>query len=144
MTVSLRTTLRTMQSALMATGRFNAVSIGEPLGPPQSIHASLFLGEYSHPLTTLTTTIERRTVVIRLYVNALAEPQEEIEFRLDEAIAQLQSDLLGDFDLGATVRTIDVTGMVARPGYQTVGNTLYRICDVLVPLLVDDSATFVA
>lgn len=144
MAVSMKSTMLKLQSYLDASGYFRTSSIGEPKDPPEGLHGAVMLRAYSHPATTLSGTIERRDITLRIYYDALAEPQGNIEFELDEIVAAIEEDLLGDFDLGATVRNIDVTAMTVNFGYQTIANRIYRIADIVVPLIVDDSATFAA
>jgi len=102
------------------------------------------LAAYSIPATTLNRTIERREVSIRVYINAMREPVEEIEFDLDTIVGDIMEDLCGDFSLGGTVRNIDATAVVTRFGYQTISGMMYRLADITLPLIVDDSAAFVA
>ena len=145
MVVSLKPTLQILQGYLSASGWFpGGASIGEPLAAPGDMASAVFLARSEHPSTTLSGTIERRWVTIRIYRNALAEPRENIEFDLDTVVSQVQSDLLGDFDLGSTVRAIDVTSMSVEYGYQTFDTTIYRIADLQLPMIIDDSASFTA
>ena len=145
MVVTMRTTLDVIAGYLAASGWCTGGAvIGEPRAAPSGLSGAVFMSRAEHPSTTLTGTIERRYVTIRLYIDAMQEPLENTEYDLDEATSQVVSDLLGDFDLGSSVRTIDVTLMTVEYGFQTVGTTLFRIADVIVPMIVDDSATFVA
>ena len=62
------------------------------------------------------------------------------------AVSQISSNLIGEFDLGATMRSIDVGGqygqaMTASFGYVTIGQTVFRTADLMVPLIVDGSAS---
>ena len=59
------------------------------------------------------------------------------------------SDLSGEFDLGETIRNVDIGGMGGTPlsvdfGHLDVGGTIFRIADITVPMLVDDSAKALA
>jgi hypothetical protein len=63
--------------------------------------------------------------------------------------SDIQSDLIGDYDLGETIRNIDIAGiygagMGATWGYVDLGGKMYRIVDISLPLIVDDSATMAA
>lgn len=147
MAKTMKATIQRMESFLSALGYLDTVSVGEPKEAPQGVHGSIFLAPYTHIGTTLNGTIERRAVTIRIYLNALAEPREDIEFNMDAIISELQEDLLGDFDLGGDIRNIDVTFMTVEFGYQDIGAqggaVKYRIGDLLIPMIVDDSAVFV-
>ncbi len=141
MVVKLKNTLLAIQKHLRGTQRLPSVSIGEPLEPPGDMHAAVFPFAYSNPATTLNGSIERRSVMVRIYVNALREPREQIEFDLDEAASELHSDILGDFDLGGDIRNIEPTLITTTFGYIDVGPTKFRIVDILIPMTVDDNAT---
>ncbi len=141
MVVKLKNTMLTIQKHLRGTQRLPSVGIGEPKDPPEDFHAAIFLTAYSNPLTVLDASVEIRAVTVRLYINALREPAEEIEFDLDEAASELHSDILGDFELGGDVRNIEPTLVTTTFGYQTVGGVMFRIADILIPMTVDDNAT---
>ena len=141
MVVKMKDTLLTIQEHLRGTQRLPSVGIGEPMDPPEDMHAAVFLGPYSNPATTLNGSIELRSVIVRIYLNALEEPREEIEFKMDEAASELHSDLLGDFELGGDVRNIEPTLMTVTFGYQSIGGVMFRIVDILIPMTVDDNAT---
>lgn len=147
MSFNIRGTLEQVQGYLQASGYFAHTQVGELKTPPgPGLAASVFMERVAVTQLTLTGTIESHVVTIRLYRSSLAEPQEEIELDLAEAVSKVASDLLGDFDLGATVRNIDAggqhgQGLHADWGYADVGGTTYRTTDISLPLIVDDSAT---
>ena len=143
MVVKLKSTLQALQGFLQASGRFQAVTIGEPKDPPDGVHGAIFLADYGMPMVMLNGgSVERRTVTVRIYINALREPRGDIEFLMDDIVSELLEDFCGDYDLGGTVRDIKPTEITTRFGYQTVGQVLYRIADITLPMTVDDSATF--
>ncbi len=79
----------------------------------------------------------------------LNEPEDQIEYQLAEALSEISSDLIGEYDLGATIRNIDVGGIYGQSltsewGYLDVGGVMFRVVDITVPLIVDDSATAAA
>ena len=141
MVVKMKDTLRKIEGYLKGTQRLPSVSIGEPMDPPEDLHAAIMLSAYSNPATTLNGSIELRSVIVRIYINALQEPREEIEFKLDEAVSELHSDILGDFDLGGDIRNIEPTLMTVTFGYQSIAGVMFRIADILIPMTVDDNAT---
>jgi hypothetical protein len=146
MVVKLKTTLQKLQGLLQASGRFGEVTIGEPKDPPDGVHGAIFLSDYGMPMVMLNGgTVERRTVTVRVYLNALREPRGDIEFLMDDIVSELLEDFCGDYDLGSTVRDIEPTGIRVTLGYQTIGEgprVMYRIADITLPLTIDDSATF--
>lgn len=151
MTVLLRPTLLKLKSYLQASGYFDSVTIGEPTDPPVGRHASIRLGDRRHTGTTLNGTLERRIVILRFMKKAFAGDVEgeDGEFWLDEAVSKIQEDLLGDFDLGSTIRAIFPMEMVTVVGFIDIGTSggsaiKYRSADITVPLDIDDSAAYVA
>ena len=71
---------------------------------------------------------------------------EETERVLAEALNGIMTKLLTDFDVGANIRNIDAAGengqaMTATWGYVDVSGTMFRIVDLLIPLVVDDRVT---
>ena len=147
----IKDTLVQIQTYLVKSGYFGSVLIGEPKAPPsaEGLTAAVFVNSASVAQLTMGTTIESHVLTIRIYRNKLAEPVEEIEFDLAEAVSEVSNDLLGDIDLGARVRAIDVGGIYAQPyqttwGYVTISGMSFRVADIVFGLIVDDSATLVA
>lgn len=149
MTVYLRSAIQQLASYAQGTGLFpGGVVVGEPKAPPADLSAALMLGDRYVPELTLTTTIESRDLLLRVYINAFREPPEEIEYDMDHVLADLLTAFAGDFDLSgagsAQVRAFEPSTFRVRMGYQTVAQTVYRIADVSFSLTVDDSASLVA
>lgn len=146
---AIRSTLKAVQNYLAASGWVRTAQVGEPKSPPgEGVTAAVFMSNWSVAQLTLSTTIEVHTVTLRFYRNMLQTPTEDIEFELARILSEVTSDLLGEFDLGATIRNVDAggqygQGLSARWGYVDVGGTLYRLVDLTLPLIVDDSATLV-
>ena len=148
----IKATLEQIVTYLQRSGYFSVVMVGEPKSPPstsEKLAAALFMRSAGVAQLTLNSTIESHVVNIRIYRNMLQEPVEEAEYELAEAVSEVSNDLLGDIDLGARVRAIDVGGIHAAPyrtdwGYVDVSGTMYRVADIVFGLIVDDSATLVA
>lgn len=141
-------TLVIIQSYLVASGYFADVTIGEPesVVTGTRLSAAVWYGGTRIPFVTLGKTTKVYEIMIRIYRDMLAEPQSEIEFQLAEVVQDIGSDLLGDFDLGATVRNIDAAGEFGRPmraswGYAPVSGTMFRVADMTIPVVVNDTAT---
>ena len=141
-------TLTQIHTYLAKSGYFGTVMVGEPKAPPggDGLTAAIFVNSTAVAVLTLSTTIESHVVTIRIYRNMLREPVEQIEFELAEAVSEVSNDLLGDIDLGARVRAIDVGGIYAPAyrsnwGYVEVSGTMFRVADIVFGLIVDDSAT---
>lgn len=152
MAFAVRATLRAIESYIKASGYFQLAQVGEYKMPPSigtKLAAAAWMARAGVVGTTLTTTIELHTVNLRIYRDALAEPSENGEFQVSEAVSEVLSDLLGEYDLGATIRNIDAAGQYGQSvgvewGYADISGHLYRIADITLPLIVDDSATFAA
>lgn len=147
MPFNIRATLQAIQSYLEASGYFVGSQVSEPKQPPpEGFYAAVYMSAAGVNSLTLTGTIERHLPIIRVYRQMLAEPAEDIEFGMAEVISKVASDLIGEYDLGATIRNVDVGGQTGAPmsatwGYVDVGGAMFRIVDLIVPLIVDDSAT---
>ena len=136
-----------IQNHLSQSGLFADVQIGEPMSAPDTsdrAFAAILLGPRRVVETTLATSVEERSVIIRVYIAVRREPRQDIEFELDEIASDILSRLGGDFELGGDIRQVWVTGMVASPAYQQVGTVMYRLIDITVPMIVDDSVTWSA
>lgn len=91
-------------------------------------------------------TRERHTILIRILTLGLQQPEDSMERTLARVVSELTAALFGDMDLGATVQNIDMAGTLGVPvstewGYLTINNVSYRVADITLPLIVNDSAT---
>ena len=147
---NIKSSLQAISSYIQASGYVQKSTIGEPESPPtERLAASVYMGNTAIVSLTLNTTIEVHTVIVRFYMDMLREPTEQIEFKLAEVVSGIFNDLLGEYDLGATIRNIDAAGshgtsLGAVWGYTDVGGKMFRVVDLSIPLLVDDSATLAA
>ena len=79
-------------------------------------------------------------------MDLLAEPADRVETDLAKVVSKYINLILADSNLGGTIKTIDVAGMSgeavgARWGIVTIDNKMFRVVDITIPCLVDDSAT---
>ena len=147
MVVYIRAALRALQGHLAASGHCpGGAMIGEPRAPVASQAGAVIIDRYDHPETDLTGSIETRWITVRFYRDFLNDPrEEEAEGDLDAAVADFQSALFANFDFDVSgVRAIRPTLVSANTGYTSIGQTQYRIADIHIPLIVDDSAAFSA
>ncbi len=143
MAKTLRTTIEALASHLEAYGGLDHVHIGEPARPPEGYTAVIQNIRVRSELTSLSKTIEIRTVSVRFYHQAVLDaPDPETELTLGEFVDEIIEDLLGDFDLGGTIRNIQPVGIEVDWGYQTIQNVAFRVVELKVPMTVDDSASF--
>ena len=141
-------TLQAILSYAQASGYFDSASIGEPVAPPDSLglHAAVIMRDVGVTGVYLNGgTRERHNVTLRIYRNMMDDKQ-ATELELAQVVQKVVSDLLGDYDLGATIREVDAGGMNGPPlsstwGYVELSHVMFRIVDVQLPLNVDDSAT---
>ena len=148
---SILATMQTIQGHLMSGGRFVSVELGQPsaVAPGQRITAAIWIERIQVGIVYGGVVDKIFEVTIRLYTNMTAEPQEQGELDLALTVQEIGSDLLGDFDLGASVRNIDAAGiygtsMSARWGYTSVANVMFRSVDITVPIIVNDSIALTA
>ena len=150
MPFAIKSTLQAISDYIQKSGYVQKSTIGEPKAPPsEPVSAAVFLDSVAVAALTLNGTIEVHTVTLRLYMDMLGDPTEDIEFGMAEVVSNISSDLLGEYDLGASIRNVDAAGMHGSPlratwGYVDVGGKMFRIVDMSIPLIVDDSATLVA
>lgn len=151
------TTLTNLQTDLRNTGLFTAVLIGEPFSPPESptpyaVTAALFWEAWNPTQVTLSTTIDVWTLTVRIYARPGMNPAdaEAVEKALAKSYSTVAATLAGNFTLGGTVRAIDWVGeeaghhVGAKWGHLVISGTIFKVVDLSVPLIVDDSATFAA
>jgi len=152
MAFNIQATLDAIASHIARTGYVSETRIGEPSSPPDAtdkLHAAIYMASASVVQLTLSTTIEQHVVTVRLYRRAAfgqGDDAGQVETEMALAVSQISSNLIGEFDLGATMRAIDIAGQYgqgfnAQYGYVSIGTTMFRTCDITVPLIVDGSAT---
>ncbi len=144
---TIKDTLNVIRSHIAASGYARENQIGEfKSAPSGQIAAAVWWGGmvvYEAPLQQLH---ELHNVFIRFYMNMLQEPQEDIDIRLNEAVAKIEEDLVGDFTLGGTVRNIDIAGQVGdgltvTTGFETIDGVVYRMADMVFGVQVDNDIT---
>ena len=148
----IETTLKNIKKHLDTDDQrlFAHVRIGEPKSAPsERFTAAIFMQSVSVPEVPLAETTEVHTVTIRIYDNMTREPQEDVEFEMAKVTSRVMRDLAGEFDLGGIIRNIDVAGQYgvslgARWAFLDIDGTIFRICDITVPMIVDGSATLAA
>ena len=148
----IQATFDAIRDALLKTNYFSTVEIGEPKSPPADakLTVHIWIESISEVATTLDKTIEVYTLTMRMMIpTVFSEPVEGIEVELAEAVSRADEGLFADFSFGATVRNIDVVGQYGTAyrvdfGHVDIGGKLFRIADITIPMIVDDSATMVA
>lgn len=141
--------LGAVQGHAQALGIFERVLLHEPEDAPgNGVTAAFWAGPGSPipQLSGLAKTSWRLEVHGRLYLDALHEPQDDIDTLLLTALDTLVADYSGDFELGGLVQSVDLLGAYGdplswTPGYGTHNHKLYRLITITLPLIVVDLYT---
>ena len=152
MAFNIKSTLDAVASHIARSGYVSDAMIGEPTSPPDAVDklvAAVMMNGANIAELTLTNTIEVHPILVRFYRRAAfteGDDAGDVESQVAVAVSEIASNLIGEYDLGATIRNIDVAGqygggMSATWGYINISGTIYRTVDLTVPLVVDDSAT---
>lgn len=132
-------------SHALATGLFDAVNGYEPKSAPGSGLTAAAWVQSLDPVrgSGLASTSVRVALTVRFYANMLADPQDAIDPYVTNAADVLMGAYSNDFDLGGTVRNVDLLGehgegLRAQAGYLEQDRTMYRVMDITLPLIVND------
>lgn len=143
-------TLRVIESYLLKTGFFTGgVQLGEPSQAPQGtgLFAAITVRSIKPAHISLVQVSQLYVLDVMMYRNMLAEPTAETEQSLALAVQQVASNLLGDFDIGGTIRNVDPGGIYGQPlqvtwGHVSLGGVMHRAATMRLPLIVNDTADF--
>jgi hypothetical protein len=146
MALNVRGHMDALTSLAGRSGLFSSVTGYEMKSPPDSaLSCNVILGAIN-PITSsgLTHVSVRIEYQMRILNNMLQEPQESIDPDLADATDWLMTELAIGHTLDRTVREVDIFGeagepLRAVPGYMQLGQTMYRVMDVFVPLLINDA-----
>lgn len=133
-------------SPMLASGMFQRVNKHEPKSAPGSgLTAAVWLDAVGPAVSAsgLSATSARLVFKIRLYTSMVSEPQDAIDPAMLTATVKLMALFSADFDLGASVRNIDLLGafgipMSSQAGYLNQDGKLMRIIDITLPLILND------
>ena len=152
MAFNVKGTLEAVLSHVNSSAHVDRAQIGDYSQPPltESIAASI-------QMTSMATNLifgdggtrETHTIQLRLLKPWLNQPSIETEQSLAIAAADILSNLEGDADAEGTVMSLDVAGMegasvTIRWGHIVINQTAYRVAEMALPFIVDDSATVTA
>lgn len=145
----LREAYRELVDLVNGVGGWGDVIQHEPLSAPDApgVIACIFPTDPVQALAEssgLAAADARMPVMIRLLRNALAEPQDERETDLIDAYDRLMTALLGALTLNGAVRAIDALGesgeaLAGEWGYVTIDRTTFRLIDLTVPLMINNT-----
>lgn len=133
-------------SHALATGRFERVNQHEPKSAPGTgLSCAVWVQSVGPALAASGLQATTGLVVfnVRLYTPMLGEPQDAIDPEIIATVDELFTAYSGDFELGGSVRCIDLLGQAGTPmraeaGYLSQDNRLYRVMTITLPVLVND------
>lgn len=133
-------------SHALASGLFESVNKHEPKSSPGNgltcscwVQSVVGLPQASG----LVASTGRVLFNVRVYSPMLAEPQDDIDPEMIRVVDALFTAYSGDFTLDGLVQSVDLLGMygiglTAQAGYLDVGQGMFRIMTLEVPLIVGD------
>lgn len=138
--------LAAVESHALATGRFDRVNRHEPKSAPGNGLSAAIWVQSLRPVAAasgLNSTSARLELSERVYMGMLAEPQDDIDTRVLEAVDVLMTAYSGDFELGGLVRNVDLLGehgdpLSADAGYLEQDKKIYRVMVITLPLIISD------
>lgn len=147
------TTFNELMDALIThqseIGFFESISRHEPKARPTEGLTAASWFQRTAPVpgaSGLAATTVRVEFITRIYTNMLAEPADEIDPDIYDAADTLIAAYTAGFTLGGLVRNVDVLGaygeaLQTQAGYLNQQGALYRVFDVITPLIVNDMYT---
>lgn len=145
MALDISTILNNVISHAMASGMFERVNQHEPKNAPgNGLTCAVWVDRIAPTQSSgLSSTSAVVTFRIRLYSNMLQEPQDSIDPNIVLAVDSLMTAYSGDFDLGGSVRNVDLLGLAGLPlqaqaGYLNQDSKLFRVMDITLPVIVND------
>lgn len=135
-----------LESHALTLGVFETVNTHEPKSAPGSgLRAAIWVQSIVGVgrASGLSATSGVVTLNVRIYSNFLQQPVDGIDPAMLTATTTLLNAYTSDFDLGATVRNIDLLGsygpaMGAQAGYLTQDGRVYRVMTIALPVVIDD------
>lgn len=132
-------------SHALSLGLFESVNSHEPKAAPgNGINCAVWVDTISPVKTSgMAATSGKVTLNVRMYLDFLSKPEDQIDPQLLTATTTLLNAYTGDLDLGQTVRAIDLIGMEGTPmsakaGYVNIDNHLYRAYTITLPVIIND------
>ena len=148
MTIATASIVSAFITHLQASGKFDQALAHEPKNPPtgSGVTAGVMVQSIEpvpNIFGALAATSVRVLFMVRLYRNMLTEPQDDIDGQMLDAVDSIAGLVSGDFTLGDRVDFVDLLGqggigLQADFGYATLGQTVFRIADVSVPVIIGD------
>lgn len=146
MSLNLQTYVDKLTSHAETLGVFDRVNGHEPKSAPGAGITAAFWVDSVEPISAgsgLAATAGRVALNARVYTSMLQQPEDLVDPRVVEAVDLLLAAYSGDFELGGSVRNVDLLGahgapLSAKAGYLNQDGKLYRVMTVVIPLIVND------
>ncbi len=147
MPFKIKSTMESILSKVKASGFVGFAQIGEPKGPVpvngNKLSAAVIFVNSTVVANVLDNPIEMHTVMVRLYGDWLDEPREGSELLLADAASDLMASVAGNYTLGSTIRNVSIgeygQTIGAEAGQIIITDKWYKIIDITIPCIVDDS-----
>lgn len=141
--------LNAIESHAGSLGQFERVNGHEPVGAPGSGLTAAVWADSINPVAAasgLAATSVRVAFMVRIYSSAIQQPLDAIDPGILTAAGALMDAYSSDFDLGATVRNVDLRGahgmaLAAQAGYVTMDGKLMRVMTITLPVIINDVFT---
>lgn len=138
--------LDSIVSHVASLGFFQRVNTHEMLAQPdRGLTCAVWVDkiEPAPSASGLDATTSRLVFMVRIYSNARMEPVDALDPELIAATDAVFAAFSGDFDLGGSVRSVDLLGeqgeaLNAQAGYINVSDTILRVMTITLPLIVND------
>lgn len=130
-----------------STALFQYVQKHEPKSAPNNgLHYAVYVSGLSPVALAsgLAATSVRLELTGRIYHSFISEPEDEIDPDLTNALDILFTAYSGDFELGGAARNIDLLGahgapLSARSGYLRIDSKIFRVMDIIIPIIINDA-----
>lgn len=129
-------------SNIQRTGYFDKVNTHEPKRKPGSRLTAAVWVQSIVPtvLSGVASTSAVLTFIIRIYQNFQTKPEDMIDPSMLRAgcnvIRQFHDDF--DFDLPDLIRNVDLLRIGLNAGYVEQDNTMFRVMDITMPIIIND------
>lgn len=132
-----------IQSYAEELGIFTNVDLHEPWNAPGNrLFCSINLGTVRPVMSSGLAAVSLQVVlVVRVWSSALQKPLDGIDPEILSAACSLMGAFSGGFTLGGTVRDVELLAMSAQPAYVDFEGKPFRVIEVTVPIVVNDTFT---
>lgn len=146
--LNVQVTFDALQSHALASGVFDRVNTHEPANPPGNGLTAAIWADSIAPVALasgLAVTSARVVYMVRVYSSTLQRPADAIDPAVMAAVDALMTAYSGDFDLGGTIRNVDLLGahgapLGAQAGYLPFPDgPVLRVMTITVPVIVNDA-----